>query len=238
MKKLLLIAALFISVTAQAQTADEIVAKHIEARGGAAAFTTLKTVKMEATLAVAGIEAPTKIAVVNGKAHRMDVSAMGNDITTVINGTMGWGINPMAGSGKPEAMPAELLKGTSTQTDLSGGLLNYKDKGNTVELLGTEKLTSGDAFKVKLTLKDGAVITHFFDAKTFYIVQTKANMNVGGQSFDADVLYSGHKATEGIVFPMTQEITNHPQYGSMISTYTKIEVNPAVDEAVFVMPKN
>ena len=238
MKKLFLIAVLFITIAAQAQTADEIIAKHIEARGGADKFATLKTVKMEATLAVAGIEAPTKIAVINGRAHRMDVSAMGNDITTVIDGATGWGVNPMGGSGKPEAIAADQLKGTSTQTDLSGGLLNYKEKGNTVELLGSEKITTGDAFKVKLTLKDGSVITHYFDAKTFYIVQTKAKMSVGGQEFDADVIYAGHKAVDGIVFPMTQEITNHPQFGSMISTFSKIEVNPTVDEAIFMMPKN
>ncbi len=238
MKKLLLIAALFIVVAAQAQTADEIVAKHIEARGGAAAFATLKTVKMECTLAVAGIEAPTKITVINGRAHRMDVSAMGNEITTVIDGSTGWGINPMGGSGKPEATAAESLKGAATQTDLSAGLLDYKEKGSTVELLGSEKIMTGDAFKIKLTLKDGAVMTHYIDAKTFYIVQTKAKMNLGGADFEADIIYAGHKAVDGIVFPMIQEITNHPQFGSMISTYTKIEVNPTVDESVFMMPKN
>jgi outer membrane lipoprotein-sorting protein len=238
MKRLFLIAALLITVAAQAQTADEIITKHIEARGGADKFAALKSVKMEATLAVAGIEAPTKIAIINGRAHRMDVSAMGNEITTVIDGATGWGINPMGGSGKPEAISADQLKGTSTQTDVSGGLLNYKEKGNTVELLGSEKINTGDAFKIKLTLKDGSAITHYFDAKTFYLVQTKAKMNVGGQEFDADVLYAGHKAVDGIVFPTTQEITNHPQFGSMISTFTKIETNPTIDEAIFVMPKN
>src|SRR5919199_229496 len=101
-----------ISVATFAQTVDEIVDKHIAALGGQDKINGVKTLVIEQSLSVQGMEIPTKSTVVVGKSMRSESSVMGNSMVQVVNGTTGWMIRPamMGGSGDPEEMPAEMLK--------------------------------------------------------------------------------------------------------------------------------
>lgn len=236
MRRILSSILMLVSVVSFAQTADEVIASHIAARGGAEKLSAVKSVKMESNMAVAGMELPVKMCIVNGVGTRMDLNAMGSDMTTVVDSTGGWAINPMAGGTDPIKGTAADLKGALVQLDLSNGLLDYKTKGSTVELQGKEAVGGADAFKLKLTLKNGAAITHFIDAKSYNLVKTVAVANLGGQEFEATTSYSNFKAVDGIVFPFMNEVS-HPQFGSMATTLTKIEVNPTIDPAVFAFPK-
>ena len=92
---------MLVSVVSFAQTADEVIASHIAARGGAEKLSAVKSVKMESNMAVAGMELPVKMCIVNGVGTRMDLNAMGSDMTTVVDSTGGWAINPMAGGTDP-----------------------------------------------------------------------------------------------------------------------------------------
>ncbi len=236
MKKLFVSVLMLISVASFAQTVDEVIAKHIAARGGAEKLNALKSVKMEANMSVAGMEVPVKIAVVPGTGMRMDVTAMGSDIITVVDTTGGWIVNPMNGISEPQKVAIGDVKSEIIQMDLSNGLLNYKASGSTVELLGKEAVKGADAFKVKLTLKNGSVITHYIDVTNFNLVKTARMANVAGQEFEGNFTYSNHKAVDGIVFPFSYEV-EHPQFGAMATTFTKIEVNPTIDAAIFAIQK-
>ena len=63
-----------------AQTADEVVSKHIEARGGKEKLMAVKSVIMENTIGVQGMELNNKMSIVIGKAMKSETSVMGNDI--------------------------------------------------------------------------------------------------------------------------------------------------------------
>ena len=70
----LLLATTFI---AKAQTADEIIAKHIEAIGGAENWKKVNSIKMEGTMQVQGAEVAVTQTVLHGKGSRQDISVMG-----------------------------------------------------------------------------------------------------------------------------------------------------------------
>jgi hypothetical protein len=156
---------------------------------------------------------------------------MGQKMVQVISGTGGWMINPMAGSSEPQEMPAEQAKGMSGAFYIIP-LLNYKEHGSTAELQGKEKVGDGDAWKVKVTDKDGNAVTYHFDAKTYYIVQQETGNEMGGLVIN----YSDFRKTEsGWVVPYAQEMN----VGQMTvgGKLNKIEVNPVIDPALFEMKK-
>jgi len=233
MKKIVLSMAVAFMTTAasMAQTADEILAKSIEARGGAEKMNSLKSMRMECTTSVMGMELPTKIQIVNKRGVRSDVEVMGQKITQTIDGDKGWMINPMQGGSDPVELPADQVKASASQMDLSG-VTNYKNAGTTAELLGKEMVDGTETFKVKTTSKDGLIITHFIDTKTYYIVKSIIKV----QETEVETKMSNYKVVDGIAFAHTTEMSN-PQAGSIITTITKLEVNPTIDEAVFAMPK-
>lgn len=236
MRKVFLSILMLVSVASFAQTADEVIANHIAARGGADKLNAVKTLRMVADMSVAGMSIPVKMVLINGVGMRMELNAMGSDIVTVVDSTGGWAINPMGGSGDPVKGNASDLKGALTQIDITGGLLNYKEKGHSAELVGKEAINGNDAFKIKLKLKNSAEVTYFFDSKTYNLVKNIAVANLGGQEFEASTFYSNHKAVDGVVFPMDSEVS-HPQFGTMATTYKTIEVNPAVDSTILAFPK-
>ncbi|WP_428661280.1 outer membrane lipoprotein-sorting protein [Runella sp.] len=237
MKKLIVLIALFAgtAMTVAAQTAEEILNKSIQARGGAEKLNSLKSLRMEGTLSVMGMDIPTKSVIVHKRGMRNEMDAMGQSIIMAIDGDKGWMINPMAGT-TPVALPEDQLKASVSQLDLSG-ITNYKSVGTTAELLGKETIDGTEVYKVKMVSKDGTSMTHFIDSKNFNIIKTAIKVNVSGQDVEVETKMSNYKVFDGISFPTITEITN-PQAGVITTTITKVEVNPTIDVSIFAMPKN
>lgn len=219
-----------ISFTVSAQTADEVVAKHIEALGGKEKLATLKSLRMETNLSVQGMEIPVIVTRVHNVGQRVDISAMGMDGYIINTPTAGWSFMPFMGQSAAEAMPEDQVKEASDELDLQGVLFNYQEKGNKVELLGKEDVDGTECFKLKLTTKAGKERTFFVDPKNYYILRTVAKAVVMGQEQEVTVNYGDYKKTEeGFVF--AHSIGGAFGQGDM--TVTKLEVNKPVDEKVF-----
>jgi len=225
--------ALFISIGVYAQTVDEIVDKHVAAMGGLDKLNSVKSVTREQSISVQGMEIPTKSIVVIGKSMRSESTIMGNAMVQAMDGATGWKIRPamMGGTGDPEDMTADELKQSASQLDPFGALVNYKDKGAKVELVGKEKSGKSDVYHLKVTTKDGQVMDQFLDATTYLVSKVKAIMN--GQ--EGEIAFSDYKDVEGIKFANTMEMEN-PQAGTLTFITNKITLNGPVDETVFKKP--
>lgn len=222
----------FISVSAFAQTVDEIVDKHVAALGGMDKLKGVKTLVTERSLSVQGMEIPTKSVIVIGKSMRTETTVMGNSMIQVVDGSTGWMVRPamMGGTGDPEDMPADQLKQSVTQLDPFGSLVNYKDKGAKVDLVGKEKLDKKDVYHLKVTTKEGVTVDQFLDATTYMV--SKIISSINGQQ--AEISFSDYKDVEGIKIPQTMEMSS--QMGALTMTTNKISINGPVDESIFKKP--
>ena len=77
MKKFFLTLLGFAVISAQAQTADEIIQKHTAAMGGLDAFNSVTSVKITGIVTAQGMDLPVTTQIINGKAMRTDVEVMG-----------------------------------------------------------------------------------------------------------------------------------------------------------------
>lgn len=241
MKLTKIIASAFIvlatSALSFAQTADEIVAKHIEAMGGADKWKALKSMEMKNKFSVQGMDIDSKTVIVNGKSLRTDISVMGQEIISAIDGQTGWAQQPamMGGTGEPEDMPGALIKESRKQVNLGGSLMNYKENGSTVELVGKEKLDGVDVYHLKLTEKNGDITNLFLSASNYYTLKSAGKRNIQGKDIDAEVNFSNFKQVEGLTFPFTME-TASPMGGMMTIETETIKLNPTIDETIFKKP--
>ncbi len=222
----------FVSVGAYAQTVDEIVDKHVAALGGADKLKGVNTLIIERTLSVQSMEIPNKTTMVVGKVLRSESTVMGNSMIQVSDIKSGWMIRPamMGGTGEPEDMPADQVKQQASQLDPFGALVNYKEKGNTIELVGKEKLNKKDVYHLKVTSSDGQSHDEYVDAATFLVSKVTAV----AQGQNVEVEFSDYKDVEGVKYPHTLEMTN--QMGNLAFTTNKIAVNTPIDEAIFKKP--
>jgi hypothetical protein len=232
---LLSLTALF-SAAVNAQTADEIITKHIEATGGKEKLAAINSVKLENVMRVMDNDASNKVVIVNGKGYRSESDFNGQKLVQVYTDKSGWAINPFAGGDAPEAMPEDQYKAGVGQL-YAVPLLNYAARGEKVELVGQEKVGAVNAYKLKVTDKGNVVTTYFIDPATYYIVQASRPAQMQGQTLEVTSTYSNYKKSDyGWVIPMTMEINYGGQF-SMTANTAKVEINTPVDATVFEMKK-
>ena len=219
-------------LAAKAQTAEEIVAKHIAAIGGKEKISQMKSVYMENTMEVMGNEAPSTITILDGKGFKNETDFNGQKIVSCITDKAGWSINPMAGQTTATAMTPDQVKAGQDQLYIGGPLFNYAEKGNKLELAGKESLNGVDAIKVKVTNKDNMESTYFIDPSTYYILKEIRKQTVSGQEMEVTRLFSNYQKTDyGYVMPFTTEM-QMPQFTLKFTT-EKVEFNKPVDESIF-----
>ncbi|MES2795231.1 MAG: outer membrane lipoprotein-sorting protein [Bacteroidota bacterium] len=216
----------------KAQTVDEIATKHVAALGGAEKLRAIKTITMDNTIGVQGMEFENKMTIVIGKAMRSESKVMGSEMVQAFDGQNAWAIMPsmMGGSGEPEAMPDEMAKGVAGQTD-AFPFLDYVDKGTKIELVGTEKVKDNDAYHLKVTKKDGSQSEYWIGVANNLISKVKSIQN--GQ--EAEIYFSNHKEVEGVNFSMSME-TSNPMAGTITVDTKAVTINGMVDESIFKMP--
>lgn len=233
MKKILFAFFLFSSFAAGAQTADEIIQKYSNAMGGLDAFKKVQTVKFTATVNVQGMDLPATIQVVNGKAVRTDVEAMGQAVVNAYIDGKAWAINPFNGMETATDVEGAELLNMKSQIFLAGYLMDYKALGHTVELQGQETIEGVPTWKIKLTSKeDGRPIIYNISVADNSLIRSMASREVQGENVDVETWYSDKKQFGGLQFYMTRTQKMSGQTFQTI-TYSNVELNVPIDEKIF-----
>lgn len=212
-----------------AQSVDEIIAKNTEAMGGASKLSSLKTVKMSGSLSAQGMEIPLTITKSHMKGMRLDVEVMGTSNYQIITTEKAFTFFPIQQMTEPKELDAETVKTMQAQLDIQGALFGYKEKGETIELAGNEKVDGADAYKLKVAFKSGKTSTLFIDVKTNRIVKTISKIKTpDGAETDIETTFSDYKQNQdGYWFAYS---TSTPQ-GPIV--FDKIEANIKVDDNIF-----
>lgn len=229
----LFVATAFSFATVKAQTADEVINKHLEAVGGTENWKKVNSLVQTGTMAVQGMSIDVVNTVVHQKGSRQDITIMGMANYVIITPTAGWTFMPIQQKTEVEPMTEEQVKQGQDALDVQGSLVDYKAKGSTVELIGKEDVDGTECFKLKVIKKDGGVETNFIDPKTYYIVKSTQVRKTDGQEAEVSYTFSNFtKLPEGIVVAMGMTVPLGPGMNADF-TIAKVEVNKAVDEAIF-----
>lgn len=233
MKKLFCIVLLFVSISINAQTADEVVEKYITAMGGLDAFKKVNTVKMTGILITQGNNLPMTTQIVQGKAMRTDVKIAAQTITNVYNNGKGWKVNPLGGAPTPTDVTGTELNSFKSQATLINLLMDYKEQGHQVELAGQEEVGGIKIFKIKLTNKeDGKVTMYFINSVTNLLNKTVSKKEMQGVETDVETYFTNMRDIDGLKFSMLILQKKQGQIFQQIK-WDKIELNTPIDEKIF-----
>ncbi|MBK5255582.1 MAG: hypothetical protein JJE39_06080 [Vicinamibacteria bacterium] len=238
MKFLLAATTLAFATLAPAQTVDEILAKNFEAKGGLAKIRAVQAMRITGKVTIGpGMDAPAVIEQKRGDKVRLDITFQGMTLTPmVLNGGTGWKLMPIQGNPNPESLSPEEMKDALEQADMDGFLVDYKSKGHSVEYLGKEKVEGTDAYKVKVTLKSGDVRTVYIDTDSDLEIKIESKSMRRGAEVEGDTILGDYKDVDGLILAHSIDSGQKGQPGRQIITVSKIEINPILDDARFVMP--
>jgi len=233
MKKIIFAILSFAFVSAKAQTVDDVIQKYSKAMGGLAAFNAVKTMKTTGTITTQGVDLSLTSQIINGKAVRTDVQAMGQSVINAYKDGKGWKINPFAGVTTITDMTPEELIDFKSQTMIASQLMDYKARGHKVELQGQEDIEGIKTYKIKLTTKDdNKITTHFISIADNIIVKSVTTREIQGQDIEIETFFSEIKDFKGLKFPMVRIQKMQGQVFQEIKL-ANIEFNVPVDEKIF-----
>ncbi len=219
------------------QTADELIAKNIQAKGGIEKIKAIKTLRMAGKFEGGG----GFTAVVTQENERPDLvretfTLQGMTAVQAYDGTTGWQIEPFGGKKDPELMGEDDMRDLLLDADFDGPLVDYKEKGNTVEYLGHDVVDGDDALRLKVTLKNGDIIYDYLDPDTFIEIRKEIQQFIRGSVRDRVVNLGSYKPVAGVMFPfsISQGTKSHPD--AQTNTVQKMEANVTIDPADFALP--
>jgi hypothetical protein len=246
MKKLsVVLAALVVALmgqVAQAQTVDEILAKYFANIGGLEKFKAIKTTKMEGNLilvSMGGLELPTIAYTKMPNKMKSTVNFQGMTVVAAAyDGATAWNLMPpeAGGSGSPAVLPEEAAKEIAQMAETESELIDYAAKGHTVVLEGSETIEGTDCFKIKVTKKNGKVLTYFFEKENYVPIMMRTVMSdpMVGQA-ETDTFMSDYKEVDGLMMPHALEFKMKGQTVRKM-VFTKVAINMDLADDIFVMP--
>jgi outer membrane lipoprotein-sorting protein len=236
--------AVALAIPLQAQTADEIIANYFENTGGLDNWKSLEGIKMSAKVNQGGMEIPLEIYNLKDGRQMTKITFQGKEIKQgVFDGETLWSHNFM--TMKAEKSDAEQTSNFKLNTnDFPDSFVDYKEKGYTVELLGTETIDGTETFKIKLVKEpitvDGNqqddVSYYFFDKDNFVPIAMQSEIKSGpAKGQVSEVTMSDYQEVSGLYFPfsMTQGVKDGQ---AQPITIDAIELNPAIADTEFAFP--
>jgi hypothetical protein len=224
--------------SASAQTVDEIVARHIDARGGYEKLKAIQTIKITRTVATEFSNIKVVIYKKRPQLYRSDQGPVGQPPTARgINADAAWDTAP---GGRVTLKPAQMAaEARDIDADFDGLLVDWKAKGHTVTLEGKEPMTAGDAFTLKVTTKSGIVRFIYLDTTTYLDRRHSGVRNLAPNSPVNSVMdFGGWREIDGVKFPFDiSEERIGRALTTALATYTeKIELNVAMEDGLFATP--
>jgi hypothetical protein len=222
--------------SAFAETAEELVAKNIQAKGGLEKLKAIQSVRMSGTQDNDGFKAAVVQENKRPNLVRETFALQGMTSIQAYDGASGWQVRPFGGRKDPELMGEEDLRSLLLDADFDGPLVDYKEKGNKIESLGHDIVDGDDAYKLKVTLNNGDILYYYLDPDTFLEIRKEGQLFLRGSVQEFVVNLGSYKPVNGVMFPFWS--ASGPKGADPLpnTTFDKIEVNLPLEDAKFAVP--
>ena len=232
------------AVPALAQTADEIIEKHLAATGGRAALS-----KLTSRVSTGAISLTTPVGELAGTVEvyakapnkqrtliKLDLTALGAG--QVVNdqrfdGNAGYLMDSINGNREIAGPQLDAMRNSAFPT----ALLDYKARGIEASLLPDESVGGKPAYVIKMTPKAGPVAKVFIDRDSYMLVRTSATINVPQLGGDIEQVteFSDFRDVDGLKLPFATRSINPAQ--TVSATLSSVKHNVDIDDASFTRPQ-
>lgn len=217
-------------------TADEIMAKAIEAVGGEANYRkiTSRVTIADSNLIHQGVKGTSTAYAKfpNKSATETTFTAVGKAIGK------GWSFfDGTSGEESYSFYPAEKYTGkriedARIEADFYG-ILNWKTNFKTVEVIGTEKVGDEECYVIEFTPEKGSKVKDFYSTKTFYLLKRQSELVYSRQPNEPYTLtFFDYREVDGIKLPF-KTVNTTDSTGDVISTVKSVKHNVKIDDKTF-----
>ena len=222
------------------QTADDIIAKYLQRVGGLERIQSAHSLRRTGKFyGGGGFEAEVRYENKRPNLVREEFVLGGMTGVNAYDGKTGWKIEPWQGKKDAESLSEDEIKSIVEDSEFDDPLFNHQQKGNKVELIGTDQIEGTDVYKVKATLaSNGDVRTYYMDADSYVPIKIEVKRTVRGADREFEVDLGDYKEVNGWYLPFSTAIglKGSSSANKTQIAWERIEVNVALDNQRFAKP--
>ncbi len=220
----------------QGQTADaslgleQILMRHIEARGGADAAKGL--ISLKAAGKVLNIEgAPIVVYFKRPHAFRLEASYYGLKLVGAFDGEVAWQVFPIDDNFEPKVMAEDQNIAIQLLSSFIWGLLTVDEKERlVVERIGVATVGRHACYHLRVTPSSGNVHDVFLGGEDFLIHR----LSYQEDNYRVDVMLSDYRPVGGMMLPHTLVRKGGALAFDMV--FETVEANAEIEDSLFSMP--
>lgn len=230
---LILAAAALAMSPAAAMTVDEVIAKNIEARGGADNWSRIKSIAMSGEFTAFSKVAPFELQRTSDDKFYLDHVLDGKRVVIGYDGEVAWWAHGWMMPGAQTITGIDLGV-QMREFDFPSPLFDYKEKGYQVKLVGESEIEGMPSIAIELTRPDESIETWHLDPDTYLEVGRISPGSDFGEPMEQRTFFDDYREVEGVMIPYLQESQWYTR--DRILMVDEVEVNIDVDESIFEMP--
>ncbi|MEM1264199.1 MAG: hypothetical protein AAGH76_17500 [Pseudomonadota bacterium] len=240
-KTLLATATLAFAGSAAAADLDEVLACNYETLGGLDDIKAVESARMTGTMTMGPMQAPFKIEFLRPNNIRLEFEIQGMTAVQAYDGETGWAVMPFLGKTTPEEMADDQLKDVQEMAEWDGPLVDWQEKGHSVELIGTEDVEGTEAYALKVVragTEDES--TYYLDTEYCLPFLTKGTREIQGNEMAISQTIGDYKEVGAIVLAhsMISSIGEGPAAAQQAITIETAELNVSdLSAERFAMPE-
>ncbi|RQS19861.1 outer membrane lipoprotein-sorting protein [Burkholderia sp. Bp8992] len=228
------------AASASHMDAAQIAERNVAARGGLQAWRAVSSIRMTGQLDAGGkknVRLPFTLTLKRPHKSRLEIQFEQQTALQVYDGSQGWLVRPYLGRNDVEPYTPAQLKSAASSAELDGPLIDYANKGTTIQALGMEQVEGHRAYVLKLTSKDGASRRLWVDASSFLELKIDGEPRVlDGKTHGVAVLYRDYRKENGLVMPHTLETVVSGVKETHRITIEHVALNEPADDTMFGKP--
>ncbi len=231
------ITALLLSLTVVAPlgaaTLEEVIEKHIEARGGRENWDKISTLRITGDYTAFSKVEPFTLTRARDSNYLLDTKMNGRVVTIGYDGAVTWWDNHWfkEGAQRMTGIDSEVAKGDA---HFINPLWNYEELGMKAEYLGETEYEGVPALGIKLTRPDGAEETWYLDPETYLEYARTAPGSDFGRPLPQRTFFDDFRELQGVKIPYLVETQWYTR--DRVMNVAKVEVNADIDPGIFSMP--
>jgi hypothetical protein len=222
----------------RAPTVDELVAKNVQAKGGADKLRALQSLRLTGKLLIRQGQVELRYLELKARPNkiRSEATLQGMTAVNAFDGKEGWRISPFQGRKDPEKMSSDDVKPLMEEAEIDGPLVDWKAKGSTVEYLGTEDVEGTAAHKLKVTRQNGDVSFVYLDPDHFLEIRVLTQRVQHGAHIEEETELGDYEQVNGVFVPFATDSGRKGDPDKQKVIIEKAEANVPLDDAMFRFP--
>jgi hypothetical protein len=215
-----------------------LVDKNIEAKGGAEALHALQSLKLTGKLLANQGQLEFGYTETRKRPNvvRTEYTLQGMTAVNAFDGNEGWKVAPFQGRKDPEKMSTDDTKALVEDSEVDGPLVDWKEKGSTVEYVGTEDVDGTLAYKLKVTRKNGDVSFVYLDPEHFLEIRIINQRIEHGARVETETDLSDYDKVNGVYVPFSIESGRKGDPDKQKLVLDKVDGNVPLDDSIFRFP--